>query len=314
MHRFRVGDALVTKIPELNLDGVAPAFLYPDADPGAVVDAAARCSAGSYDVATSSLRQSTHSWLVELDGRVILVDTASGNDKDRPTIPVLDHLAVPYLERLASAGVAPEAVDIVLMTHVHADHVGWNTRLREGQWVPTFPKATYYFSAVEASYGAALEAGDEAAAGALRDAAALGPMARLPAPGVYADSIAPIEAAGLARRIEIDGREVVPGFSYLAMPGHSIDHGAIVLRCGSALALFWGDVLHHPVQVANPAWNSAYCEFPQAAARSRREALTLAADTGAIVFTTHFAESSAGHVRRQRDGSLAWTFATGEDA
>lgn len=313
MRRFRIGDAIVTRISELDLDGVDPAFLFPDADPVTVTMVADALSAGSYDAATKTLRQSIHTWLVQIDGWTVLIDTATGNDKERPTMPVLDHLHTPYLERLAKAGVRPEAVDAVLMTHVHADHVGWNTRLRDGAWVPTFPNARYYLSAIEADYGAAINAADGVAAKALRDAAKLGPMTHTPSAGVYSDSVAPIEAAGLARRIVVDGGEAIPGFSYHALPGHSIDHAAILLESRGERALFWGDVLHHPVQATRPDWNSVFCEFPEAAAKSRHRALDLAAKTGATVFTTHFAESSAGHVSRRDDGTYAWTFARGEN-
>ena len=314
MQHFRIGDAIVTKIPELALDGVESAFLYPGADAAAVATEAGSLSAGSYDLEARTLRQSIHTWLVMIGGRTILIDTATGNDKARPTMPVLDHLHEPYLERLAEAGVSPEAVDVVLMTHVHADHVGWNTQLRAGEWVPTFPNASYYLSAVEANYAAVIDAGDNAAATALRHGAGLGMMSRLPAAGVYTDSVAPIEGAGLARRISVDGSEAIPGFSYHALPGHSIDHAAILFESEGERALFWGDVLHHPVQVTQPEWNSVFCEFPEAAVRSRRQALDLAADTGATVFTTHFAESSAGHVRRKVDGNFSWTFVKGQDA
>jgi glyoxylase-like metal-dependent hydrolase (beta-lactamase superfamily II) len=311
MERFRVGNAVITKITELALNGVDPAFLYPGATAASVLEPARALSGGSFDVATQTLRQSVHTWLVQISGRTILIDTATGNDKDRPTMPVLDHLHEPYLERLAAAGIEPEAVDVVLMTHVHADHVGWNTRLHDGRWLPTFPNARYYLSAIEADYAAANDAGDQDRAAALRDAAALGPMHRTPTAGIYTDSVAPIEAAALARRITVDGRELLPGLSYHPMPGHSIDHAAIMLESAGQHALFWGDVLHHPVQVARPDVNSVFCEFPDAACASRRRALNLAADSGAMVFTTHFAESSAGRVHRDGD-SYSWTFETGE--
>ncbi|MDP0929890.1 MBL fold metallo-hydrolase [Paracoccus onubensis] len=312
MRRFRIGNAIITKISELDLDGVEPSFLYPGADPASVLSVASSLSAGSYDRTTRTLRQSIHTWLVQIEGRTILIDTATGNDKERPTIPPLDRLNEPYLDRLAEAGVLPDAVDAVLMTHIHADHVGWNTRLHDGLWVPVFPNAQHYFSGIEADYGAAIDAGNEMAASALRDAADLGPMTHPPTAGVYKDSVAPIAAAGLANRIVADRSEVIPGFSYHALPGHSIDHAAILLESGGEQALFWGDVFHHPVQVTHPEWNSVFCEFPAAAVRSRRQALELAAHSGATVFTTHFAESSAGHVRRESDGSYRWNFTKGE--
>lgn len=314
MKKFHIGAAVVTKIPELDLDGVEPAFLYPRADAQTVIERAVHLSASSYDPTSRTLRQSIHTWLVQIDGRTILIDTASGNDKDRPTMPLLDHLQEPYLERLAAAGVDAGDVDTVLMTHIHVDHVGWNTRLLDRAWIPTFPNARYYFSGIEADYNAAIDAGDDDTASTLTNGAALGLQSHPPAAGIYTDSIKPVEAAGLAERIVVDGSEVIPGFSFIGLPGHSIDHAGIVLRSAGEQALFWGDVLHHPVQVTHPQWNSIYCEFPDAAVIARRRALDLAADSGATVFTTHFAESSAGHVRRDDEGGFRWTFASGEKA
>lgn len=310
MRHFQVGDARVTRISELNLDGVDAAFLYPGVDPEQVRIGARPLSAGSFDPSTGTLRQSIHTWLVEIGGLTVLIDTATGNDKQRPTMPPLDQLNEPYLERLAQAGVQPDDVDAVLMTHVHADHVGWNTRLQDGAWVPTFPHARYLASGVELDYGAAVDADDEAKANALRQVADLGPMSHLPAAGIYTDSVAPVSSVGLIERVNVGEGEVLPGFSYHSLPGHSIDHAAILLNSNGHHALFWGDVLHHPVQVTATEWNSVFCEFPDAAVTARRKALAWAADTGATVFTTHFAESSAGRVTRDGD-AFVWTFVEG---
>lgn len=310
MQHFQVGDARITRISELNLDGVDAAFLYPRVDPEQVRIGARSLSAGSFDPATGTLRQSIHTWLVEIGGLTVLIDTATGNDKPRPTMPPLDQLNEPYLERLAQAGVQPDDVDVVLMTHVHADHVGWNTRLQGGAWVPTFPNARYFASGVELDYGAAVDTDDEAKANALRQVADLGPMSHLPAAGIYKDSIAPLASVGLIERVKVGEGEVLPGFSYHALPGHSIDHAAILLNSNGHHALFWGDVLHHPVQVTDTEWNSIFCEFPNAAVKARRKALAWAADIGATVFTTHFAESSAGRVTRNGD-AFVWTFVEG---
>jgi glyoxylase-like metal-dependent hydrolase (beta-lactamase superfamily II) len=243
---------------------------------------------------------------VRTPNRVVLVDTATGNGKDRPSVPLMHQLNEPFLDRLAAAGVRPEEVDLVLLTHLHADHVGWNTRKMDGQWVPTFPNARYIFSARERAYGAALAAGDGSDV-AVRTEAGLDPATHPPMSGVYEDSVLPIVEAGLAREIIVDGSEVAEGFAYLPSPGHSIDHASIRFTSQGEQALFWGDVLHHPLQVARPDWNSVYCEFPEAARRSRRWAMDLAAETGALVFTTHFAESSAGRLSRAGE-RFTWHF------
>jgi glyoxylase-like metal-dependent hydrolase (beta-lactamase superfamily II) len=202
-------------------------------------------------------------------------------------------------------------VDLVLLAHLHVDHVGWNTRKVDGRWVPTFPNAKYVFSGRERAYLAALSAADGSDA-AIRAEAKLDRMAHPPVfgiyEGVYEDSVRPVIDAGLAREIVVDGTEAVEGFSFLPIPGHSIDHACIRLTSRGEQALFWGDVMHHPLQLVRPDWNSVFCEFPDAARESRRWAMNHAADTNAMVFTTHFAESSAGRISREGD-RLAWHFA-----
>ena len=305
----RVGDATVTKIPELALDAVEAGVLYPGQanDATSAVEEARKLWPGSVDPRTGLLRLSIHAWLVRTPTRVILVDTATGNDKDRPGMPNLNHLNEPFLDRLKAAGARPEEVDLVLHTHLHADHVGWNTSKVDGRWVPTFPNARYIFSGRERAYLAALSASDGSDA-AIRAEVKLGRMTHPPLPGVYEDSVLPVIDAGLAREIVVDGTEVVEGFSFLPSPGHSIDHACLRFSSRGEHALFWGDVMHHPLQLAKPDWNSVFCEFPEAALKSRRWAMNQAAETNVLVFTTHFAESSAGRVSREGD-RFTWHFA-----
>jgi glyoxylase-like metal-dependent hydrolase (beta-lactamase superfamily II) len=308
----RVGDATVIKIPELALDASDPAFFYPgQVNVAAAVEETRKLWPGSVDPQTGLLRQSIHAWLVRTPTRVILVDTGAGNDKDRPNVPSLNHLNEPFLDRLRSAGVRPEEVDLVLLTHLHIDHVGWNTRKVGGRWVPTFPNARYVFSARECAYIAALSVADGSET-AIRAEAKLGPRPDPLVPaiyeGVYEDSVRPVIDAGLAREIVVDGTEAVEGFSFIPNPGHTIDHACIRFSSRGEQALFWGDVMHHPLQFVRPDWNSVFCEFPDAARKARRWAMNHAAETNALVFTTHFAESSTGRVSRI-GGRLTWHFA-----
>lgn len=235
---------------------------------------------------------SVHSWLIRDRGRIILVDTGVGNDKPRPFTPYFDGLHTPFLERLAAQGVLPDQVDFVLMTHLHVDHVGWNTRLEEGTWRPTFPNAQYIFSKAEYEYFTEPKNYSE------RNKTSF---------IVQQDSIRPIVEAGLARMIEIDGSEVIEGFRFLSTPGHTFDHSSIVFARGADTALFVGDLLHHPEQVHRPEVNSAFDAFADQARESRRRTLEYAAKHNAIVFTTHFTPPSAGRVR-QVGGEFAWEF------
>jgi glyoxylase-like metal-dependent hydrolase (beta-lactamase superfamily II) len=309
---YRVGDATVIKIPELSLDASDPDFFYPgQVDVPAAVEETRELWPRSVAPQTGLLRQSIHTWLVRTPTRVILVDTGAGNDKDRPKVPSMNHLNVPFLDRLKAAGVRPDEVDLVLLTHLHVDHVGWNIRKVDGRWVPTFPNARYIFSGRERGYFAALAASDGSDV-AILEQAKLGAM---PHPeileiheGVYEDSVLPVIEAGLAREIVVDGTEVAEGFSFLSVPGHSIAHACIRFNSRGEQALFWGDVMHHPLQFARPDWNSVFCEFPDAARKARRWTMNHAAETNALVFTTHFPESSVGLVSREGD-RFTWHFA-----
>lgn len=300
---YRIGDAAVTRIDEQTLNVFSRAALYPRSDPAALERHRTTLGPGAVDAETGILIQSIHSWLVRTPRHTILIDTATGNDKHRPDVAVFDRLNEPYLARLAEAGVQPGDVDYVLLTHLHADHVGWNTRLAADRWVPTFPNARYVFSKCEQVHNEALADGTIPE----QPDPALGPMVRTPLTGVYDDSVRPVIAAGLADLIEIDGEEYLDGLSFLRTPGHSIDHASIRLISQGEEALFAGDVMHHPLQVYELALASCFCEFPQAALTSRRWALEQAAERGATVFTTHFAETSAGRVTRAGDG-FTWQF------
>jgi glyoxylase-like metal-dependent hydrolase (beta-lactamase superfamily II) len=302
---YHIGDVSITRIDEQILRASTPASLYTDADLSAWSPHMSRFSPGSIQPETGTLVQSIHTWLLRTPNHVILIDTATGNDKERPFAPVLHRLNLPFLARLAACGVQPEDVDYVVLSHLHSDHVGWNTSLRNGAWVPTFPNARHIFSAKESAYCGALDHGE--APDPEQITPGLGPMRSRPSPGVYTDSVLPIIEAGLADFIAVDEQEVVDGLSFLSTPGHSIDHASIRLVSRGEEALFAGDIMHHPLQVYEPGLTSRHCEFPEAAARSRRRALSEAATRGIPLFTTHFAETSAGRVSRDGDG-FAWSF------
>lgn len=308
---FHVGDARITRIQELHWDNADPGKLYPDMDPEALATFGSSLTPGSFNSTTGRLAQGTHAWLVQLPDTTILIDTATGNDKPLPAAPALDHLHTPFLARLAAVGVQPEQIDTVLHTHIHADHVGWNTHIRDGKWVPTFPNARHYFSEIEARYGASNDGIDPAPD---LPPEILGPPDHRPLRRVYQDSMLPVIEAGLGRPIAIDGQEVLAGLSFHSTPGHSIDHASIRLRSKGQEAWFTGDVMHHPLQVYRPDLRSVYCEFIETAERSRRWMLEQAAESGSLCFTPHFAETSAGYVKRRKNGFL-WEFAqpdTGE--
>lgn len=303
---FRIGSARIEKVHDMDLNSLTLTQLLPTLDPNIAKTHPERLPEGTFD-AEGHAFLSLHSWLVRHDDQTILIDTGAGNDKSRPQQKVLDGLSNPFLERLKDAGVEPEQVDYVLHTHIHSDHVGWNTRWDGERWVPTFPNATVICSDLECRYGAALADSDEASVAATRTEAGLGEPIRIPVLGTFDDSMRPIEQAGRLRRVKVDGEEVLPGIRFLSTPGHSIDHASIELVSGDDRAVFGGDVLHHPVEVYDPALLSCFCEFPDAARRSRHEVLAGCADRKTIFFSSHFPLSSAGVIERREDG-YTWRF------
>jgi glyoxylase-like metal-dependent hydrolase (beta-lactamase superfamily II) len=286
MQTFRVGDATVTRIAELSLSEVVPSGLLPGADPHELAQALARQPADIVS-AEGHIAINVHSWLVRDNGRTILVDTGAGNGKDRPGSRMFDQLNTDYLERLREAGVAPDDVDFVLLTHLHVDHVGWNTRLVDGRWAPMFANARYVFVGAEHSY--------------FTDPKNLSDTTRTSFQ-VQRDSVDPVIEAGQADMIAADGSEAIEGFAFHATPGHTPNHASISFRSGGATALFCGDVMHHVLQVAQPDWNSAYDADADHSRTARRWALRHAAETGATVFTSHFPKSAAGKVTKTADG------------
>jgi hypothetical protein len=195
---FRVGRATVTKVEEIVLDNFRPSQLIPDWDARLIEQHPDWLPAGTVDASGEHMLLSVHTWVVREDGRIVLVDTGVGNSKSRPYAAYFDHLCTPYLERLKAIGIEPEAVDYVLMTHLHVDHVGWNTRLDQGRWIPTFPNARHIFSRAEHAY--------------FQDPANHNERNRTSVM-VRKDSVDPIVDAGLADMIALAGAEPIPGFT-----------------------------------------------------------------------------------------------------
>ena len=302
---YQIGAATVTRIDEIPLPNVVPSVLYPHLDADALEQFGRFLTDGSYDHNTGTLTESIHTWLVRFSGYTMLVDTGVGNGKTLPAMPQFDHLDLPYLDRLLAAGVQPQEVDFVLMTHLHLDHVGWNTRYEGGHWIPTFPNAKYIFSRSEQRYNAS-RSGYKPAPDL--PPSTLGKPVRQPASSVYDQSVAPIIESGLAELIDVDGAEWLDGISFLPTPGHSVDHVSIRVRSGGQEALFLGDVMHHPLQVYRPDLNSAYCEFPEASRASREWIQSYTSENHALCFSSHFGESSAGYISR-KIGGFHWQFA-----
>ncbi|QDY44341.1 MBL fold metallo-hydrolase [Candidatus Pantoea soli] len=284
---WSVAGLRVTKIPEQESSNVSARRLFPSWDVDKLRSDKAVCQAAALNCREGSLALSTHSWLVESGGKIILIDAASGNDKNRPDNPKFHLMQSGWMSALRSTGVRPDDVDAVVLTHLHVDHVGWSTVMRDNSWVPAFPRACYYFSARELRF--------------YSEPANVCP----PSKGAIEDSIIPVVKAGLGSLIDNLTDEILSGFKIHRTPGHSVDHLSFSFSHGGETALFWGDVLHSPIQVAHPEWNTSFCEFPAEAARSRKSMLRFALETNALVFTSHFPGTSAGRVVAGSTG-LSW--------
>ncbi len=290
LHVHKVGEVRITLIREMEADAIPAEALIPEWNPAEVETHKEGLVPVCMDESTRQLGLSNHSWLVQTPLHTALIDTGVGNGKKRSD-PMFNNLNTPFLKRLEAHGIAPENVDYVLLTHLHVDHVGWNTRWDGGDFIPTFPNARYFMSRREKEHYAALlgSVGAEASVTAQ-----------------YVDSIIPI--LGQADFIGIDGGELFDGLSYFPTPGHSIDHMSIKLHSASEDAIFAGDVFHHPMQIFKPEWSSVYSENKSLGEKSRQMVLEYAASSGALVFTTHCPGSSAGYITREGRG-FSWTFA-----
>lgn len=268
----------------VDLDGVRfpAAMIYPDAAPAAMRLLLARWGSDFIDAESLDLLLSFHTFVVRTERQVILVDTCVGNDKDRPTRPSWHRRDGTFLADLAAIGVRPEDVDVVLCTHLHADHVGWNTRLVDGRWVPTFPRARYLIAAAEFDYWRRQHEATPAA-----------PVAY----GSFADSVLPVVASGQAEMVAGD-YEIESGVSLEPAPGHTPGNIMLHVAEGARRAILCGDVLHHPVQLTHPDWSTHFCADPVRSRHCRHALLARCADTETRLLTAHFQAPTGGRVVR----------------
>ncbi|NIF21557.1 MBL fold metallo-hydrolase [Candidatus Pantoea multigeneris] len=261
--KIRVGDCLVEKVAEQTA-GLPYGELYP-----------AHRAEMTHDFAAQTAEVSIHSWVVRTSEDVVVIDTATGNGRNRDNKPLFHQLNTPYASNLARAEVDPEAVTLVLLTHIHTDHVGWNTHWHNGEWQPMFPNARYICSAKELEQCRQNPAAQE----------------------LYRDSILPLIERGQLEVINVGESPLFAGvLRYITTPGHSVDHASIVLESNGESAIFTGDLMHHPVQFQYPHWNSVFCENLSLATASRQRVIDWCREHRAIWFSSHFHSSSYGRV------------------
>ncbi|MEU6039062.1 MBL fold metallo-hydrolase [Actinomadura sp. NPDC047616] len=279
---WTVGDVTVHRIDEIPLPPATGPWLLPAATAGVVAEQEwLRPDFADHE---GVLRIDSHSFALSVDGLRVLVDTGIGNGKTRAN-PAWHDLRTEYLARLTAAGFSPELVDLVILTHLHTDHVGWNTRESHGEWVPTFPNARYVTSRAEREFWAGYGM-DE------------------PRRQMFRDSVHPIEDAGLLDLIDVpaEGIDLAPGLRLLPTPGHTPGHVAVQVSSHGETALITGDCVHHPVQLAHPSIGSCVDIDPAQAEATRRSLLDSLADTDTLLLGTHFPPPTAGRVTTRGTG------------
>jgi len=244
------------------------------------------------------LRSCIQSFVIETADRTIIVDTCVGNDKARQNESWND-LQTSFLDELAAAGYPPEGIDTVLCTHLHVDHVGWNTRLVDGNWIPTFANAKYLFGRFEWEHWSQ-EAGDKRN-GEITPEVADDVMQQSV---VNADSIQPVIDAGLHELVE-PYHQICEGISLFPTPGHSPGHVSVSIKSGTEQAVITGDMMHSPIQCSLPHVASNFDYDTKQAEATRREFLSQHADGPVKVFGTHFRHPTWGRIVSNGD---SWVF------
>jgi glyoxylase-like metal-dependent hydrolase (beta-lactamase superfamily II) len=271
-----MGNAVLTRVIESQVDGL-PVKVFPQTPAEAWSELAEEFGSTFWN--DTGWRIALQTWVIEVDGLTVLVDTGVGNDRDRPAMPPFDHLHTDFLGSLQSAGVDLAAVDVVINTHLHSDHVGWNTRERDGAWVPTFPNARYLMADADYRHFHPENVAQRAAPRTELEAAS-----RAGGLLVFEDSIRPVED-----QIELwsDDHQVSESIRLKPAPGHTPGASVVWLDAGRP-AVFVGDLTHCPMQLHRPNDPCAWDEDFEAAAATRKRVLTEASRRRAAVIPAHY--------------------------
>ena len=277
-NQWQIGNVKITRIVEMEIAG-GTKFILPDATRDACLDI--DWMQPHFMDAEGNLIMSIHALIVDTGERRIIVDTCIGNDKER-NIPAWSNLQTNFLDDLAGAGYPRESIDTVMCTHLHVDHVGWNTMLVDGKWVPTFPNARYLLAEKEWAHWDANE-----------DEKVYGP--------VLADSVRPVVEAGCVDLVS-ETYQVCDEVRLESTPGHTPGHVSVHITSAGEEALITGDCIHHPVQMTRTDWCSS-ADFDQSQGQVTREGLLERyVDQDILIIGTHFATPTAGHIKHLEGG------------
>jgi len=275
IRHWRIGDVEIARIVEVNAWEDDITMLLPEATPAFVQQ---------FDwlrphFATEDGRMivSFQCFVLRSQGRSVMIDTCIGNERERE-FPVFTQMQTSFLEDLATAGFPHDSITDVLCTHLHFDHVGWNTRKVDGKWVPTFPQARYLFGRREFAHWKHL-----------RDTDGYHHMEHLK------DAIDPVVDAGLVEYIDPDFR-LTDEVSLIPTPGHTPGHVSVLVQSRGASAVITGDIMHNPIQVAVPAIEARFDMDKAQGSRTRVEFVERFNGSGTLVIGSHFADPSAGHI------------------
>ncbi|MDQ1519894.1 MAG: hypothetical protein QOI55_967 [Actinomycetota bacterium] len=278
--RWTIGDALVTAVVESETHGIPPQLFFPDA----TADDIRACAwLDGYARSDGTIGLAVQAFLVEMPSFVVLVDPCVGNHKTR-SLPFWHQQEWPFMERLAATGVSPDDIDLVVHTHLHADHVGCGTRLVDGRWEPTFANARYVYVDEELEYWRATE--------------------QRTAEDVYLDSVAPVVERGLADVVRSD-TDLGHGLQLVPTAGHTPGHASLEITSRGDTLLITGDLLHHPAQFSRPEWAEIGDYDATAARTTRRAFIDEHATRGTLLAGTHFALHPVGRARVVGNG---WRF------
>lgn len=286
MNTIRLGNVEITPVVDIPTTPIPRDFIFPgvpferwEAEKDLLVP-------DHWEPDSDVIKFVMRTWLVRSEGKTILVDTGVGNGKDRPNLPMQANLKTDFLANLADAGVQPGDVDYVLLTHLHGDHVGWNTYFDGSQWAPTFPNARYVASRADYDFFGPANGSASRSAPLMLN--------------VFEDSVAPVERAGLLTLWEnefvVDGNLTID-----PSPGHTPGSSVITLTSGTDQAVFVGDLLHTPLQLSLPECCPVLDENEAKATATRRSILGWAADHNALLLPAHIAEAGAMTIERRGD-------------